>query len=359
MKKLTVLILTILIILSVAVIGFVVLKNSNKRDMAVQQTLPNSDKKESEIDEAITFENEEKPEETISNANQEAPEGTLTFQNPEAPAEEDPTIRTDAICDDIDLDGNLEYVSLDKENERVHVVREKNGEFYSLGTIETDDVIVEYMTNVSFIKVDQSGKKYIFITLDNFIGGVGFLLYGIQGDSVYLIEGDFPSTTGSGTRTLEDKDNDEIYKRVDYTGFNDYQGHVKAVYYKWDGQGFIESDEKMLYSYGEFTYPEKPEDVVECFISASCLGLKNEMDEMAENTKAAEFLLSEYFYVNEYGPQFEVKKAEDEGSSMILIAIPDLDYVQIDKDVYFKVIKVADKWKVESVFLEPLEAVNQ
>lgn len=121
------------------------------------------------------------------------------------------TLKT-IIEDDINLDGNKEFILVFGEYEQIFVADAK---FQVIGELMDSIPVAHENTDVKIMKLDRTDQKFIVLFSSQIsMGGYGegFTIYEWNGNQIEEVYANYPTATGTGIRTLEDYDGDGVFR---------------------------------------------------------------------------------------------------------------------------------------------------
>jgi hypothetical protein len=265
----------------------------------------------------------------------------------------------DILKDDLDNDGSTEILAafgeesgsssdtLDKQYEQLFLLKQSGNSYQNLGSIDTGATGWAYSMSVEIL--DKSKKKYLCLQTTNGFTGEGFRLFKIENNIAILVDSIFPPT-GRGGRYLFDEDKDGISEKVSADYYTDSQQRINSIYFRWDGSEFKEYKTELTYENEEqkFMYPTDPEELIVCFIEASCLNVQDEINQIVFDNSVKEFKITDYF------ESYDILYSEFLGNKGDVLVKDNTKYIQVfkgqdSKDIYFTLKNTSGKWKIQSI----------
>ncbi|OAB41692.1 hypothetical protein [Paenibacillus glacialis] len=272
------------------------------------------------------------------------------------------------IKEDVDGDGNAEYIIAfgDKPDEfqQINVIGNKEGEFSTIGKLKDPIVTAHINTDMKIMSLDQTSRKFIVVyAYGEMYGAEGFVIYELQHNQIEVINYNYPDATGSGTRKLEDINEDGIFETVSYYYFRDTQKHTVMFYQKYDGTGPEQSELLYLEDPKEFIYPADPTAVIQNYLEDMYLMNRfefhiQEVDLFTDTVVSQTYDFEHFedvfnFSSMDYGGlELNISEVANQGQQKTFLVQDGSDMTEDDdvkKELTFILEKKSGKWKIENI----------
>ncbi|BBI30778.1 hypothetical protein [Cohnella abietis] len=257
---------------------------------------------------------------------------------------------TKIVEDNLNNDGNKQSIVVFGDFARIFVVSESQ----VIGELKDSIGVAHDNIDVRIQKLDQTDKKFIVLYseqngMDGY--GEGFSIFQLNGDQIEEVNYNFPETTGSGTRKLEDYDNDGIYDSVTYVDVNDTQSHQLIFYQRYDALGEEKVDLQYTNEEKKFIYPAEPEKVIKNFIEDFHYKewLEEELKQFVDNEGLIHFNTEDYINLSsmDYGG-LDIRIHElsvPEPNKIFLVKDESMD----SSELTFTLRKISNQWIISKI----------
>lgn len=259
---------------------------------------------------------------------------------------------------DIDNDGIKEAVVLFKDK-KVFVFKNVNNSYTNLGEIKTTQPLSVIMSinDIEFIKLDNSKKQYIWITIGDAYDNLnsswhGLKVCSVSGNRVVTNDEEIPDDIGNIDIILKLNQN-STYDKVISTELGDFEKHCLVKYFRWDGSKFNFDRTEIIYKneLNKFIYPDEPSDIINSFINAKLLKLQNEIDKFTYNKDYADFPIQDYYQLSYSAPHI----SDDillQNDKKIICKVYTNSSKSDKSELYFVLVKSSAVWKIQSISIE-------
>lgn len=260
------------------------------------------------------------------------------------------------LTEDIDGDNSPEVVTL--VSDRVFLYS-WSGTLKQIGELDPSLAVMYAVDSVRTVIIDESkDEKSILLYLRHTgSGALGYGLFSFDGKKSDVIWVNFPSTSGSGNRTLADMDDDNILEDVTTFELMGKQHRIIAMY-----QEIGTNDDNYITTSGYgpkgFVHPKTAEDLILSYLEAVSLTVHNNCDYATEiselSTKNMKYdeknPLFSYLHPNaiaSYTPSLTLKENFRNGNEILYTFRLSLDTE--NKSYYCSVVKDGDALKIDSI----------